>query len=113
MDAGDGELDPFGDVCRVVADALEVFCYHQKIQRVLRVAAAGADHFDKRGFHAQKAIVNHVVVLDDASCKGKVALIIRDFEIAFAIAAILMALTVIINLVATLVGKYYQKRRSI
>ena len=33
--------------------------------------------------------------------------------IAFAIAAILMALTVIINLVATLVGKYYQKRRSI
>ena len=36
-----------------------------------------------------------------------------DFEIAFAIAAILMALTVIINLVATLVGKYYQKRRSI
>ena len=61
----------------MVADALEVFCYHQKIQRVLRVAAAGADHFDKRGFHAQKAIVNHVVVLDDASCKGKVALIIR------------------------------------
>lgn len=36
-----------------------------------------------------------------------------DFEIAFAIAAILMALTVIINLVATLVGKYYRKRRSI
>ena len=36
-----------------------------------------------------------------------------DFEIAFAIAAILMALTVIINLVATLVGRYYQKRRSI
>ena len=36
-----------------------------------------------------------------------------DFDVAFAIAAILMALTVIINLVATLVGKYYQKRRSI
>lgn len=36
-----------------------------------------------------------------------------EFGIAFAIAAILMALTVIINLVATLVGKYYQKRRSI
>lgn len=36
-----------------------------------------------------------------------------DFDVAFAIAAILMALTVIINLVATLVGRYYQKRRSI
>ena len=36
-----------------------------------------------------------------------------DFDVAFAIAAILMALTVIINLVATLVGRYYHKRRSI
>ena len=36
-----------------------------------------------------------------------------DFDVAFASAAILMALTVIINLVATLVGRYYQKRRSI
>ena len=36
-----------------------------------------------------------------------------NFDVAFAIAAILMALTVIINLVATLVGRYYQKRRSI
>ena len=35
------------------------------------------------------------------------------FGIAFAIAAILMVLTVIINLIATLVGKYYQRRRSI
>ena len=36
-----------------------------------------------------------------------------EFGIAFAIAAILMALTVIINLAATLIGKHYQKRRSI
>ncbi len=36
-----------------------------------------------------------------------------EFGIAFAIAAILMALTVIINLAATLIGKYYDKRRSI
>ena len=36
-----------------------------------------------------------------------------EFGIAFAIAAILMVLTVIINLIATLVGKYYQRRRSI
>lgn len=35
-----------------------------------------------------------------------------EFGIAFAIAAILMALTVLINLAATLVGKHYQKRRS-
>ena len=36
-----------------------------------------------------------------------------EFGIAFAIAAILMALTVIINLAATLIGRYYRKRRSI
>ena len=36
-----------------------------------------------------------------------------EFEVAFAIAAILMILTLIINLIATLVGKYFEKRRSI
>lgn len=35
-----------------------------------------------------------------------------EFGVAFAIAAILMVLTVLINLAATLVGKHYQKRRS-
>ena len=35
-----------------------------------------------------------------------------EYGIAFAIAAILMVLTVLINLAATLVGKHYQKRRS-
>lgn len=36
-----------------------------------------------------------------------------EFGIAFAIAAILMILTVLINLSATLVGKYFKKRRNI
>ena len=36
-----------------------------------------------------------------------------EFSVAFAIAAILMILTLIINLSATLVGKYYVKRRSV
>lgn len=36
-----------------------------------------------------------------------------EFGIAFAIAAILMILTVFINLSATLVGSYFQKRRNI
>lgn len=36
-----------------------------------------------------------------------------EFEIAFAIAAILMLLTLLINLSATLVGRYYNKRRSL
>lgn len=36
-----------------------------------------------------------------------------EFGVAFAIAAILMVLTVLINLSATLIGKYFQKRRSI
>lgn len=35
-----------------------------------------------------------------------------EFEVAFAIAAILMILTVVINLSVTLVGKYFQKRRN-
>ena len=36
-----------------------------------------------------------------------------EFQIAFAIAAILMILTLIINLSATLVGKYFAKRRNV
>lgn len=36
-----------------------------------------------------------------------------EFGVAFAIAAILMLLTLIINLAATLVGKYFKKRRDI
>ncbi len=36
-----------------------------------------------------------------------------EFAVAFAIAAILMILTLIINLSATLVGKYFAKRRNI
>lgn len=36
-----------------------------------------------------------------------------EFGIAFAIAAILMILTMFINLLATLVGRYFQKRRNV
>ena len=36
-----------------------------------------------------------------------------EFEVAFAIASILMILTLIINLSATLVGKYFAKRRNV
>ena len=36
-----------------------------------------------------------------------------EFDVAFAIAAILMLLTLLINLVATLAGKYFKKRRSL
>ena len=36
-----------------------------------------------------------------------------EFAIAFAIAAILMILVIIINFAATLVQKYFQKRRSL
>jgi len=36
-----------------------------------------------------------------------------EFEVAFAIAAILMMLTLLINLSATLVGKYFAKRKNI
>ena len=36
-----------------------------------------------------------------------------EFGVAFAIAAILMILTLLINLSATLVGKYFAKRRNV
>ena len=36
-----------------------------------------------------------------------------EFGVAFAIAAILMLLTLLINLSASLVGKYFAKRRSV
>ena len=35
-----------------------------------------------------------------------------EFDVAFAIAAILMILTVCINLAATAAGKYFQRRKS-
>ena len=36
-----------------------------------------------------------------------------EFEVAFAIGAILMVLTLLINLLATLVGKYFKKRKAL
>ena len=36
-----------------------------------------------------------------------------EFGVAFAIAAILMILTLLINLSATLVGKYFARRRNV
>jgi len=36
-----------------------------------------------------------------------------EFEVAFAIASILMILTLFINISADLVGKYFAKRRSL
>ena len=36
-----------------------------------------------------------------------------EFGVAFAIAAILMMLTVLINLAATIVGKYFTKKKSL
>lgn len=56
--------------------------------------------------------------LDSAGASLTVALYVYakeqgEFEIAFAIAAILMILTLLINLSAMLVGRYYNKRRSL
>ena len=36
-----------------------------------------------------------------------------EFEVAFAIASILMVLALLINLAASLAGKYFKKRRSL
>lgn len=36
-----------------------------------------------------------------------------EFEVAFAIAAILMMLTLIINFIASFVGRHFQKRRNL
>ena len=36
-----------------------------------------------------------------------------EFDVAFAIAAILMLLTLAINLIAALVGRYFRKRRAL
>jgi phosphate transport system permease protein len=35
-----------------------------------------------------------------------------EFEVAFAIAAVLMILTLLINLAAALVSRYFQRRRT-
>ena len=36
-----------------------------------------------------------------------------EFEVAFAIAAILLVLTLLINLAAVLAGRYFKKRRAL
>lgn len=55
--------------------------------------------------------------LSSSGCTLTVALYVYakeqgEFEVAFAIAAILMIMTLIINLVAALVSRYFKKRRS-
>lgn len=56
--------------------------------------------------------------LNSAGCTLTVALYFYakeqgEFDVAFAIAAILMMMTLLINLAATLVSRYYKKRRSL
>lgn len=56
--------------------------------------------------------------LSSSGCTLTVALYVYakeqgEFEVAFAIAAILMVMTLIINLAATLVSRYWRKRRSL
>ncbi len=62
--------------------------------------------------------LNGVLGLMNSGCTLTVALYVYakeqgEFGVAFAIAAILMVLTVCINLSATLVNKFFEKRRSI
>ena len=56
--------------------------------------------------------------LSSSGCTLTVALYVYakeqgEFEVAFAIAAILMVMTLVINFTATLVSRYFRKRRSL
>lgn len=64
------------------------------------------------------AVYNLVDGLGEAGATLTVALYVYakeqgEFDVAFAIASILMILALLINLAATLVGKYYKKRREV
>ncbi len=64
------------------------------------------------------AINGYLESLSSAGASLTVALYVYakeqgEFEVAFAIAAILMVLTMLVNLSATLVGNYYKKRRNL
>ena len=64
------------------------------------------------------AVYNLVDGLGEAGATLTVALYVYakeqgEFDVAFAIASILMILALFINLAATLVGKYYKKRREV
>ena len=63
--AGDGEFDPFGQVDRVVADALEILCDHQQIQRDLALNGFAGDGGDQCLLDVGKILVDQIVLLCD------------------------------------------------
>ena len=72
MRAGDGKLHPFGNIGRVVADTLQILGDHQHIEYALAVLRVLRDLRDKVALALVKQTVYHIIIFNNAPCKGQV-----------------------------------------
>lgn len=74
MNAGDGELDPAGHDCGMIANALKIFGNHQRIQCRLSHRGIGRNGRNELIFDLQKQVVHHIVIGDDRLCLFQIPL---------------------------------------
>ena len=60
-----GKDHPLGNVHRVVAYPLEVFCDHQQVERVLPVVGVLGYLGDKLALYLQEVFIDDIVLVDD------------------------------------------------
>ena len=63
VNACDGEFDPLGQVDRVVADALEILCDHQQVQRDLALTGLAGNRGNQRLLDVGKILVDQIILL--------------------------------------------------
>ncbi len=66
MDAREGELHPFGDVLRVVADPLEILGDHEQVDGLLAAGGVFVDQFHQLVLDDAEKFVDQIVELEDA-----------------------------------------------
>ena len=54
--------DPLGNVCRVIADTLKIFCHHQHIRRLLAVFDVLINLFDQLLLKVREQIIDHIIL---------------------------------------------------
>ena len=56
----DREEHPFRNICRMIADTLQILCHHKKIQLLLGIGSFHTDPFCDRRLYLQEMII-HIV----------------------------------------------------
>lgn len=94
MLARERKFNPLRNIHRVVADALEIFCDHQKVDTQLAVSAILTDEADQLPPHGREKIVHHIVITHHGIGKLKIfftkesMLSVTILPVAFAMSAI-------------------------